>query len=142
MLDVFHINNINYFKKLKPQLKELMRKNQLKLVKCNYFEIAKYMNMSDLVVMPEEIEPQYGRVIQESVACGALTIASNIGAHPEIIEDQDLLFKPGDSDQLRNLINKIYLDKNFRDTKFNNLYKRITSNRSISSQVDILKNYI
>ena len=98
--------------------------------------------MSDLVIVPEEIAPQYGRVIQEAVACGTLTIASNIGGHIEIIDDPDLLFKPGDSVQLTDLINKLYLDKDFRDLKFKNLYKRITSSRSVAYQVDILKKYI
>ena len=100
------------------------------------------MGMSDLVILPSENEEQYGRIIQETVASGTLVIASNIGAFPEIIEDQDLLFKPGDFDQIKNLINKIYFDKNFRDEKFKKLHERITLNRSISSQIDILKNYI
>jgi len=142
MLDIFHFKSISYFKKLKPPLKALIRKNKLKLIKCNHFDIVKYMNMSDLVIMPEEIEPQYGRVIQEAVACGTLTIASNMGGHIEIIDDPDLLFKPGDPVQLSNLINKLYLDKDFRDLKFKNLYKRITSSRSVAYQVDILKKYI
>ena len=142
MLDVHYIEDKNYFRKLKPQLKKLLKKNKLKLIKCDYFEIAKFMSMSDLVVLPSEYEEQYGRVIQETVATGTLVIASNIGAFSEIIDDQDLVFQPGDSVQLGDMINKIYFDKNFRDTKFKNLYKKISSNRTISNQVNILKNYI
>ena len=78
--------------------------------------------MSDLVVVPSEIEEQYGRIIQETVASGTLVIGSNIGAFREIIDDEELLFKPGNFVQLSEVINKIYFDKNFRDIKFNNLY--------------------
>ena len=142
MLDVFHIENKNYFRKLKPKLKKLLKKNKLKLVKCSYFEITKFMSMSDLVVVPSEYEEQYGRVIQETVASGTLVIGSNIGAIPEIIDDQDLLFEPGNYIELSDKINQIYFDKNFRDTKYSKLYNKISSFRSISNQINILKNNI
>ena len=142
MLDVFHIENKNYFRKLKPKLKKLLKKNKLKLVKCSYFEITKFMSMSDLVVVPSEYEEQYGRVIQETVASGTLVIGSNIGAIPEIIDDQDLLFEPSNYIELSDKINQIYFDKNFRDTKYNKLYNKISSFRSISNQINILKNNI
>ena len=142
MLDVFHITNKNYFKKLKPELKKLIKKNKLKLIKCNYFEITKYMGMSDLVVIPSEYEEQYGRVIQESVASGTLVIGSNIGAIPEIIDDQDLLFEPGNFIELGLKINQIYFDKNFRDIKFKNLHNKISSFRSIANQINIFKKNI
>ena len=142
MLDTFHLADRNYFRELKPQLKKLLKKNKLKLIKCNYFEIAKFMSMSDLVVLPSEIEEQYGRIIQETVASGTLVIGSNIGAFREIIDDDELLFNPGNFAQLSEVINKIYFDKNFRDIKFNNLYNKISPYRSISNQVNILKNYI
>ena len=98
--------------------------------------------MSDLVVIPSEYEEQYGRIIQEAVASGALVIGSNIGAIPEIIDDQYLLFEPANSIELGNKINQIYFDKNFRDIKFKNLHNKITSFRSISNQINILKNNI
>ena len=98
--------------------------------------------MSDLVVIPSEYEEQYGRVIQESVASGTLVIGSNIGAIPEIIDDQDLLFKPGNFIELGHKINQIYFDKNFRDIKYKYLHNKITSFRSISNQINILKNNI
>ena len=142
MFDVFHIDNINYFIKLKPSLKKLLKKNKLKLIKCNYFEISQFMSMSDLVVVPSEIEEQYARIIQETVASGTLVIGSNIGAVREIIDDEELFFNPGNFVQLSEVINKIYFDKNFRDIKFNNLYNKISSYRTISNQANILKNYI
>ena len=80
--------------------------------------------------------------IQETVASGTLVIGSNIGAIPEIIDDQDLLFEPGNYIELSDKINQIYFDKNFRDTKYSKLYNKISSFRSISNQINILKNNI
>ena len=100
------------------------------------------MGMSDLVVIPSEYEEQYGRIIQEAVASGTLVVGSNIGAIPEIIDDQDLLFEPGNSIELGDKINQIYFDKNFRDAKYKSLHNKISSFRSISNQINILKNNI
>ena len=98
--------------------------------------------MSDLVVIPSEYEEQYGRIIQEAVASGTLVIGSNIGAISEIIDDQDLLFEPGNSIELGDKINQVYFDKNFRKVKYKNLHNKISSFRSISNQINILKNNI
>ena len=52
------------------------------------------MRLSDIIVLPSLHEEQYGRVIQEAVACGNVAVGSNIGAIPEIIKDKHLLFNP------------------------------------------------
>ena len=43
------------------------------------------MKQSDLTIVPSEWNEQYGRVIQESAACGSIVIGSRIGAIPEIL---------------------------------------------------------
>ena len=45
------------------------------------------MRLSDIIVLPSLHEEQYGRVIQESAACGSIVIGSKIGAIPEILID-------------------------------------------------------
>ena len=46
------------------------------------------MRSSDIIVLPSLHEEQYGRVIQEGIACGNVAVGSNIGAIPEIIKDR------------------------------------------------------
>ena len=100
------------------------------------------MRNSNIVVIPSLHQEQYGRVIQESVACGNVVIGSNIGAIPEIIRDKDLLFQAGNHLQLRTIIKKL-INKNFFNAKFKNLYKRIIKERTIARQVLIFdKNLI
>ena len=96
------------------------------------------MKISDIVVIPSLHEEQYGRVIQEAVACGNVVIGSNIGAIPEIIKDKSLVFKPGDTRALTAIIKKLY-NKSYYRKKFKKLYILILKERTISKQVYLFK---
>ena len=104
-LDISHINSKKYFIKIKNILKKTIPHSKIKYINCDHIKIANYMRQSDLVVIPSLYEEQYGRVIQESVACGALVIGSKVGAIPEIINDKDLLFIKNDHKDLSRKIN-------------------------------------
>ena len=97
------------------------------------------MSKSNLVVLPSLYEEQYGRVIQESVACGSLVIGSRVGAIPEIIKDKDLLFEPGNDLELANKINRVS-NRSFFKKKFQLLYFNIINERTIGKQMSIIKN--
>ena len=64
-IDIDHIENKNYFVKLKSDLKKNFSKKKYKFIKCDHFQIANYMRSSDIIVLPSLHEEQYGRVIQE-----------------------------------------------------------------------------
>ena len=93
ILDTSHIEDTKYYKLLNLKLKKNFRIIKLSFIKCNHFEISKYMSKCDLIILPSIYNEQYGRVIQEAVACGSLVLGSNVGAIGEIIGDKDLLFK-------------------------------------------------
>lgn len=140
MIDVEHIENKRYFKKLKINLKNNFKKSKYRFIKCNHNEVAKFMRLSDILVLPSVYEEQYGRVIQEAIACGNVAIGSKIGAIPEIIKDKKLLFEPNNhlslSLILKSLFNKGYYMKKLRLQK-----KEIFFERSIKKQSKlILKN--
>ena len=96
------------------------------------------MSKSDLVVVPSMYEEQYGRVIQESVACGSLVIGSRVGAIPEIIKDNDLLFNSNSPKELSIVINRLK-NKSFFKMKLKNIYQRILKERTINKQLLIIK---
>ncbi|GIU70073.1 MAG: hypothetical protein KatS3mg002_1309 [Candidatus Woesearchaeota archaeon] len=50
---------------------------------------------------------QYGRVVPEAMACGALTIVSNTGALPELLNKNGWVFKQGDIHELYKTLIKI-----------------------------------
>jgi len=138
-LDTGHIEDKNYFKEILKKLKKILPSSYISLINCNHFEIANFMSKSDLVVLPSIYEEQYGRVIQESVACGSLVIGSRVGAIPEIIKDNDLLFEKNNYRQLATKIN-LLKNRNFYKNKINKIYKIITKERSLDKQLYILKN--
>ena len=140
-LDVSHIDNQKYFKQIKSQFKNILKKSDVKMIKCDHFEISKYMSQSDLVVLPSIYEEQYGRVLQEAVASGSLVIGSNVGAIPEIINDKDLIFKKNNFKQLASIINKLN-NRNFYKNKIKIIYKRILKDRTLQKQLYILEKSI
>lgn len=62
-----------------------------------YGDVAAYLNLADLVVMPSESEAQ-ARVYLESQACGRTLIASDIPGARHVVDDGEtgLLFRKGD----------------------------------------------
>ena len=118
-----------------------MKKNfpqkKYKFIKCDHFQIANYMRSSDIIVLPSLHEEQYGRVIQEGIACGNVAVGSNIGAIPEIIKDRSLLFEPGDFNNLALILKKLF-NKRYYIKKMNKQKIDIINNRSIQSQANLI----
>ena len=137
-LDLFEVNNLGYFRSIKSDLIKLKQKNKLKLIKCNHNNINQFMKLSDLTIVPSEWNEQYGRVIQESAACGSIVIGSNIGAIPEILINTDFIFKPSDILSLKNKIEDIYFNYNNYRAKFNLVENYINLNRTIDAQAKLI----
>ena len=141
MLDIDQVENNLYYENIIKNLKKNFQKGRVKFIKCDHYQIANYMKKSHIVVLPSLHEEQYGRVIQEAVACGNVVVGSNIGSIPEIIKDKDLLFNPGDFNKLSNILKKLF-KKFFFKRKFKRLHKRIINERTISKQVLLFNKYL
>ncbi len=138
LLDISHIEDKKYFNHLKVKFKTILKKTNTKMIKCDHFKIAKFMSKSDLVVLPSIYEEQYGRVIQEAVACGSLVIGSNVGAISEIIKDKDLLFEKNNYNQLADKINKLKNRKYYKN-KISKIYMKVMKERTLYNQLNILE---
>ena len=137
IIDIDHVENKSYFLKLKSDLKKNFPQKKYKFIKCDHFQIANYMRSSDIIVLPSLHEEQYGRVIQEGIACGNVAVGSNIGAIPEIIKDRSLLFEPGDFNNLALILKKLF-NKRYYIKKMNKQKIDIINNRSIQSQANLI----
>ena len=140
-LDIDQIDDKLYFTYIKKFLSNNFNKKKYYFIKCNHYQIANYLRQSDILVLPSIYEEQYGRVLQEAVACGNVIIGSNKGAIPEIIRDKELLFNPGDYKKLSKIIKKMY-SKKYYNKKFKHLYSSIINERTISKQVKIINKHI
>lgn len=81
-------------------------------------EVAKYLQISDALVVPSETtacwKEQFGNVIAEAMSCGIPVIGSDSGAIPEVIGNAGLIFRERDPDSLIDCVNQVLLDANLR----------------------------
>ena len=137
-IDLFHIESLDFFKEIKNDLKNLYKLKKLKIIKSNHNNIAHYMQNTHLTVVPSEWNEQYGRVIQEAAACGSLVIGSNVGAIPEIINNNDFIFEQKNTENLTKKIEDIYNNYDMYVEKFKNLKTEIQKKRSIVAQANLI----
>lgn len=78
--------NPMYERELLAEINRLGLENEIKLIGTFvHSEIAKFMNASDLLVVPSVFEP-FGRVIIEALATGLRVVATDRGGPPFIID--------------------------------------------------------
>ena len=133
-LDLFEVNDLNYYRIIKPYLINLKKNKKLKIIKCDHNNINKFMKQTDLAIVPSEWNEQYGRVIQESAACGSIVIGSRVGAIPEILISEDFIFEQGNIVSLKNKIEDVFVNYNDLRIKFNEIENTINLTRSIDVQ--------
>ena len=137
IIDVDYIEDKKYFTKIKKELESNFLRKRYKFVKCNHFEIANYMRKSDILVLPSIHEEQYGRVIQEAIACGNVAVGSKIGAIPEIIKDKSLLFEPGNYQKLALILKRLF-NRGYYMNRFRKQFLDINKNRSLQQQAKLI----
>mgnify|MGYP001250875561 CR=1 FL=1 len=141
-LDLFEIQNLKYFKLIKPYLKILQNQKKLKLIKCTHENIRNFMQQTDLTIVPSEWNEQYGRVIQEAAACGSIVIGSKIGAIPEILINERFTFEAKNESEIKKKIEDIYYNLQSYREDFDTVEEYICSNRTIENQAKIINNVL
>lgn len=141
-IDLFHIESLSFFSEIKSDLKYLQNLKKLKIIKPTHLDIAKYMQRTNLTIVPSEWNEQYGRVIQESAACGSIVLGSNIGAIPEIIKDKEFIFEPKNTTELVKKIENIF--NNYREykDKFKKIEKEILEHRTAKKQAELIHTFL
>lgn len=108
MMDHFDEYVSGYNKEVHELLRTSGIMERVVFVSPDHFGIGAYMNAADIAVVPSVSVPnwkeQYGRVAAEAMACGALVIASDSGALPELLNGNGIIFPEGNTDALRGVI--------------------------------------
>jgi len=82
-------------------------------------KLAAYMNCCDAVALASLSTPhwkeQYGRVIGEAMACGAVVVGSDSGAIPEVIGEAGLVAREGDARALGQALGRAVFDASLRE---------------------------
>lgn len=111
MLDEFKDAENTYENEIQDLISQLNLSDKIQYFDANHFEVAKYMNAADVVVMPSLSSPkwveQYGRVAPEALACGKLVVASKSGALVDLVGDAGILFEEGNVTELSQIFSDI-----------------------------------
>jgi glycosyltransferase involved in cell wall biosynthesis len=80
--------------------------------------MPRYLNILDCLVLPSHTRPnwkeQFGRVLIEAMACEVPVIGSNSGEIPNVIGHAGLIFPEGNTQALRDCLQKLFEDKMIR----------------------------
>jgi len=100
------------------EIKEIVARHSLKNVELVGFKTGRELEVlyqgAIALIMPSIWYENMPNSVLEAMAYGKPVIASNIGSMPEVIEDgkNGFLVKPGNSDELAKVIEKILSDRN------------------------------
>jgi len=103
-------------------------------------QMASYLGRADVVILPsrtrENWKEQFGRVLVEAMASGAVVIGSDSGEIPNVIGDAGLIFAEGDALDLRSKIARVMIDDQLRGGLSQAGRKRATEQFSQQSIAD------
>ncbi|MGH6649805.1 MAG: glycosyltransferase [Sphingopyxis sp.] len=143
LIDDF-IGASGYTAQLQAQIERLGLSDRVIFFESKHEDMARYMNAADIVVLPSLSTPkwkeQYGRVIQEVMACGRTMVGSRSGAIPEVMGGQGHLFDEGDVEGLATLLGDL-LDKGQYADEAARAYAlaRLSVNRQAEIMADLLR---
>lgn len=138
LIDDF-IGASGYTSQLQAQIDRLDLSDRVIFFESKHEDMAHYMNAADIVVLPSLSTPkwkeQYGRVIQEVMACGRTMVGSRSGAIPEVMGGHGHLFDEGDVDGLAGLLTDLLKMGVFTDDAAR---AHALANLSVNRQAEIM----
>lgn len=147
MLDYFEEGGDEYQKFLLDLIKKYNLIERIIWVHANHIEVADYMRAADIIVVPSletnYFVEQYGRVVPESMACGALTVVSKTGALPELLNQNGWEFEQGNVMELHKILSFVLELNNEQILKMReNASKYALSDLSIHAQLNKMEPYL
>ena len=128
-----------YTQKLTEQIDRLGIRERIIFFESSHEDMPDYMNAADLVVLPSVSTPkwqeQYGRVIQEAMACGRIVVASDSGSIAETMDGNGHLVREGDPSALSEKLRELLMRDTFIDLA---AAKSASRNRSVARQAEIV----
>lgn len=142
LLDSF-AEDIAYADTLSQQIDRLGLRDRVFFFESSHEDMPDFMNAADLVVLPSisttKWKEQYGRVIQEAMACGRVMVASDSGAISETMDGHGHLVPEANAIALANKLRELLGKGEFVDHA---AAESAFQNRSISRQAEIIFDYL
>lgn len=104
----------------------------------------KFFQSIDMLIVPSVKAESFGLVIVEAMRAGIPVIASRIGAIPEIIEHKKtgLLFEPGNTQALVDLINMLQSGSSLKDSLINQAKQTVEAKFGVKKMIEEFKSLI
>ncbi|GHN02864.1 glycosyl transferase family 1 [Cytophagales bacterium WSM2-2] len=128
LLDNAHDQNETYARQIQNLIEDYQLNDRVFYFEADHLEIANYMRASDIVVAPSmttgEFKEQYGRAVQEAMACGCVCIVSDSGHLKDLVGIKELVFTEGDTEQLESKLINLINDESYRTQLSESLISR------------------
>lgn len=145
LVDDFLGEGSAYAEQLQAQIAHLGLADRVITFESRHEDMPRFMNAADIVVLPSlstaKWKEQYGRVLQEVMACGRTMVGSRSGAIPEVMDGHGHLFDEGDVEGLAVLLARLLDAAEFSDPRASHfaLVER-SVNRQAQILADLLRN--
>ncbi|MBI1767936.1 MAG: glycosyltransferase family 4 protein [Bacteroidetes bacterium] len=138
LIDSHHDNEDEYTIQVLELISKFGMIDRVLYFEANHFEIAKYMRAADIMVAPSITTPrfkeQYGRAVQEAMACGCIPLVSDSGHLKDLVETQSLVFKESDITTLRSKLVNLIQDSETRTGLRDSLSHRASTYLTVNAQ--------
>jgi len=127
-----------YAQSIQLRIKQVGLQQRVLRFEADHFEIANYMRAADVMVAPSlttpEFKEQYGRAVQEAMACGCTVLVADSGHLPDLVANPMLVFEENNVPHLQEKLTELILQVNLRNAYSVNLYKRAETQLTIQVQ--------
>jgi len=104
LLDHAHDSSDGYVQRIQNLIAQYKLTERVTYFEADHFEIANYMRAADVMVAPSLTTPnfkeQYGRAVQEAMACGCVCLAADSGHLPDLLGNRMLIFEENNVAQI------------------------------------------
>lgn len=146
LLDHIHDSEGSYASEIRRAVSDHGLDERVKYFEADHFEIANYMRAADIAVAPSITTPafkeQYGRAVQEAMACGCVTLVSDSGHLKDIVGDAMLVFRENDPAAIRERIASFMQNPLLRQQYAQSLAQRANSHLTTEAQAVRLRTLI
>jgi glycosyltransferase involved in cell wall biosynthesis len=146
LLDHLHDSEDAYVSQIKQLIANHDIGNRVLFFEADHIEIANYMRAADVLVAPSlttrTFKEQYGRTVQEGMACNCICLVSNSGHLKDLVGEPEVVFREGDVEALRTLLTKAIKETKWAEDVKNRLKTRAETLLTAKHQSDLVKDLI
>jgi glycosyltransferase involved in cell wall biosynthesis len=146
LLDHIHDSSGVYTQRIRKLIDGHNLGDRVLYFEADHLEIANYMRAADIMVAPSITTPdfkeQYGRAVQEAMACGCVCLVSDSGHLKDLVGEKTLIFEENNVNTLRQCLQSMIDDEPGRLIMSKSLTKRalesLTSKNQASIQISLI----